>query len=537
MLKEIVDNNIFLITSDRLDKATSAFYGFALYNNTLYIRSNPNNIIFPVDTPGTFVNVVVSEENIIIQQDFHCGYGLFIYQNDTFFAVSNSLYFMASKLHISKHFLSIDKNYIPLFIVASMPFRRTGYNEIFEILPQDIIYISKSERKMETLHASYPRLSIECDTQQSIQLLDRWHHKWSSVFYSIAANGYPLTFHLTGGKDSRASFSCASYTDGNKNNVNIYSHRSTLHTWGEDYEIADIISKDYGFKHSKNESVIRQAINPLDSIYLGLLAKFMQDAWQNYPFSIYSEYAFVCAGYGGEGVRGYEGGSLEGAEKRYIQYNKYQLADLVPNCIKYLKNIYADINSHFPEQMEEYQKLWYYTRMKTHFGRSTFEQMLQNEIILSPLMDPVLALLDWRKNRAADQDMIFALIYVRYLPDTLSIKFDSNKTISPGAIAKARELCNLYPYRPTQASSVNIIANHLTQASYPPHPCQGFDPEYFIKASLEYPEVKSTLTKMFNECIYKSAIEELEHLSFNPRALGKKLFNCYVLRKFSSAAY
>jgi len=90
------EDNLFLIDSENLDSVKTKFYGFVI--NKDGILTDRNLPIDPIELSGRgcYINVDVSTDRIMIRQDFMGSWGLYIFRNDDYFALSNSFFYLLS---------------------------------------------------------------------------------------------------------------------------------------------------------------------------------------------------------------------------------------------------------------------------------------------------------------------------------------------------------------------------------------------------------------------------------------------------------
>lgn len=76
LTKYITSNNLFFFDLNTFHKMESSFFGFALTENEICIRTRPESV--NPFMAGTFVDIVVDNEKISVTQDYHCGFGLYV---------------------------------------------------------------------------------------------------------------------------------------------------------------------------------------------------------------------------------------------------------------------------------------------------------------------------------------------------------------------------------------------------------------------------------------------------------------------------
>ena len=111
-----VKNNFFCIDSDGLDDVQTELYGFAIINeqfidsaesleNSFAPLSRSNTCIeatnLTLDGNGGYVYIRRESDKIRIMQDFIGSYGVYLYRDGDYFALSNSFLYLVE--HIEKN--------------------------------------------------------------------------------------------------------------------------------------------------------------------------------------------------------------------------------------------------------------------------------------------------------------------------------------------------------------------------------------------------------------------------------------------------
>lgn len=144
--KELLEYQFFIIDSFNLESIEERLYGYSFNNNNIIFNKDIKNKP-SLDPTGTYVFVEVDEDNIKISQDFNGSYGIYIYQKNDYFAISNSFLKLVEYLKYS-HGLSLNKDYADAFLFAdlvSFAYCDTLVNEINLIPRNYIININKKD--------------------------------------------------------------------------------------------------------------------------------------------------------------------------------------------------------------------------------------------------------------------------------------------------------------------------------------------------------------------------------------------------------
>lgn len=106
-----IQNEFFLIDSTNLDSVKTRFYGYSIQDTGIYEEDNlDEKAIAGLDGCGCYIYVKADNGKITIQQDFNGSYGIYLYQNGDYFALSNSFYMLTEHLK-EKYTLTLNKDY------------------------------------------------------------------------------------------------------------------------------------------------------------------------------------------------------------------------------------------------------------------------------------------------------------------------------------------------------------------------------------------------------------------------------------------
>ena len=144
--EQFLNDHFFIIDSLNCDKYNSKFFGFILDDDSF---SNSYNSIIQKDCYGTYINIIKNNEELIIQQDYYGSYGIFVYEDPNYFAISNSLLYLANFLK-NKKSLSINEDYVKTFLCCDLVpliFEETIFNEITQLSKNYCIHINTKLKK------------------------------------------------------------------------------------------------------------------------------------------------------------------------------------------------------------------------------------------------------------------------------------------------------------------------------------------------------------------------------------------------------
>lgn len=130
------NEEFFIIDSDNLNYIGNKLFGFLIDNEKIITSNNISNIT----GEGTYIYIEDKNNEITIYQDFNGNYGLYIFQTNEYFAISNSFLKLVEYLK-NKYELTLNKDYANYFMTSGLNstiYKETLVNEI-EIIPRNKI--------------------------------------------------------------------------------------------------------------------------------------------------------------------------------------------------------------------------------------------------------------------------------------------------------------------------------------------------------------------------------------------------------------
>ena len=128
-----VDEAFFIIDSNNLEKVETKFYGYCVTEQGIIedIEDLEDKEIKP---EGAYIYIYKSGKEITIKQDYIGAYGLYLYKDNEYFAISNSFIYLVDYIKKQKeHRITFNKKYADAFITAvlcSYAYSETMVNEI-----------------------------------------------------------------------------------------------------------------------------------------------------------------------------------------------------------------------------------------------------------------------------------------------------------------------------------------------------------------------------------------------------------------------
>ncbi|MDO4648372.1 MAG: hypothetical protein Q4B26_06950 [Eubacteriales bacterium] len=452
-------DEFFIIDSENLEEVQSRFYGFSLQESGIYEQANMTpEAMRALDGRGVYVSVEADEDHVIIRQDYNGSYGLYLYQKEGYFALSNSFYYLLEYLK-KKVSLTANEDYVKEFLLIPMVPVTCTETPICEIqmLERDLeVRIDKSTGT-PTLHKiDYEIASLSLDTQEGMDALDHWYLSWTKLLRRLARETDQISVDLSGGFDSRLSFLLLLKSGIDLNKIRIKSFQDALHTHAEDYKIASSIAEYFSF-------ALNQEPTPTPNLHYSLKDILNIDFYTNFFFhkELYHKHCrhvsrhFTVSGAGGEAVRYYWKGSTVKFRWKMRQYAKRYSRrtgkDLAAGERRIMSRTFRMIQERYhitnPHSKKTPAFIYREGRTINHFAKSAVCDWFVNTCVLAPLLDPDLGKLILELPDCKDNNLLMAVIYERYCPELLKFPFEGNRKIKDAAITTAKKLNEQFPFR------------------------------------------------------------------------------------------
>lgn len=447
---DLFADEFFLIDLNDLSDVKTHLYGFVLdeKNNNIIFDENIEEL-HKFSPNGAYVYVEDTSNQILISQDFQGSYGLYVYQKDSNCCISNSLFKLFEYIK-NKYSFSINYDYVKNSFAghySNFIYKETIINEITVISRYNSIKIDKKSKSIVFIKKKYLEKVVQIDSPGAIAILDGWYNKWISLIRSLKEKTNNITIDLSAGHDSRLVFGLMLNSNIDMDQITIFSANDSLSTHIVDFEFAKKLSERFDFKLNdmENSNIDKTYFNDIEtSVLLSLHTHFGEYNQVLYMTSRNNNLAYNFTGYYGENIRNYPGLSKESvielvsrasndfrdAGKRVYDKNK-----------KYIKEDFGDLYHDFS-----------HTTFKeivgaTHFGKSTVNKYLINEISLNPLADYELYKIKRSNDNCKDKNLLMAVIFTRYYPELLEYKFNNNVQINKKTIDYAKKINKKYPFK------------------------------------------------------------------------------------------
>lgn len=452
--EKLYGNQFFVIDSNNINLINNQLYGFILIENEVIQDVNLVNSE-KITGEGTYIYFDVSEDSISIYQDFNGSYGLYLYKNEDYFAISNS--FLKLVEHLKDSFnLTLNWNYAHALIssgLCSYIYEETLINEILSIPRNYIIHIDKLKKTVNYEIIDYGEHSVKLNSKEGLDILDKWFYKWVNILRSIKKKTNNIIIDLSGGFDSRMTFILALCSNIDLNKVKVNSIDNKTHTHHqEDFLIASEIADEFNFELNKEVFAEPRTFfkDMSTTLNLSFYLKLGFHNQMNFNFYKRDEPVYVFNGAAGESIRGYNTKTpVEFRSYFKNEVNKFDSSlwmsskEILDLSINRLKDVFEIDDDNSKDLID---LLYTESRFRNHFGKLSVERFLANQINFSPLLDPNLHKLDFKNSGGDDDDLLLALIFCRYCPKLLKFRFQGNRTINQSTINYAKIINNIKPF-------------------------------------------------------------------------------------------
>lgn len=512
---DFINDNFFVISSDNIESVVPKFYGYALTDDEFIWHGDVRDCFVDKKASGLFINIIKNNNSIYIQQDYWGNFALYLYRDNNYFAISNSLLYLSVYL-ADKNNISLDNDYLKYFFVqrlCSVTFTKTAIQGIVRI-PKNVSIEIDNEKKIKFHKFIQQEFSKRIDTREGIDILDAWHARWSNLIRLLNSQGLPFKVFLSGGMDSRAVFSIFRNNTINLKNLHVSSRTPEENKKYEaDYAVALKIAETYGVTLNSEPFLDAQPISNNISVIQTILAKAFLHKEYYYHDHYYTQPFFNFGGGGGECIRGawdssttdYLINSYSDAKNCFAEY-----AEIFTRCLLYS---FAELKEFILDKkiLKEHELLTFYknTRQRSHFGTYYIEHFLSNTIACAPLLDPYLYDLSCKTYKTKDMDLIFAVIYERFLPELSDIPFDvPYKKISEQTMCYAKKINNEFAKKEISMKEI-IFPSFARKFPKNIRNKEDITPEDFYLQKFEDGFFKERIVSLFGDKLYEKVNQKI----------------------------
>lgn len=443
-----VDKYFFIIDSNNLDSITTKLYGYAINDEGIILDSEKNFTELP--DSGAYIFIDAGKDEIKISQDFIGSYGIYCYRKDEYFALSNSFLYLMEYLRDNHENMSFNRDYAHYYLSQSWVSNLSAPTLVNEItmLPEDIIvHIDKSTGNIDFEKNRFKEKYVPINSKDALDILDKWFLKWVGVIRSVRKKSNSISLDLSGGFDSRVVASI--WLNANIDLTRIRINSLDLPHMAEDFEIAQEISRGFGFQINNDLIYDRKTLNPDESLKKSRYVNFGFKKKILFRKSLPTNPTYRISGHCGEIIRNYKRMSSD-EYKILISKIGYNFdSNFRYSCEKLLNEEYEKFLDDYDGEYldKEFGSILYKkARCRNHFGNEFTDHFLHNNITLAPLSDSELQKIDF-KTDIKENNLLIALIITRYCPELMDYKFEGGKSISSETLKACDKINSISPFK------------------------------------------------------------------------------------------
>lgn len=460
MASNFIKEKFFVLDSNNYKDFKTKLYGYYFdEQGNLITQSNFEK--FDENAHGAYIFVENNNGKITIKQDFNGSYGLYLFQKDNYFAVSNSFLYLVEYLK-SKFELTYNYDYANTFIVCGLcseVYEKTFINEITALSRDTEIHIY--DNIIQLLNIDYKEYSISIDSKEGIDTLDKWFFKYTSIIRNIKVKSNLLSCDLSGGFDSRCCFALFLAANINLDEVKINSSTDGLHCHPEDLKIATDIANHFKFPLNKNFSQNNNKTYTFKDLKTAI------------DVSFYTKLGFHKEMYFKTGIRNVIHYSFMGAEGEFLrgdpiitkqQYiGKYSRSKLfgktyVESIDKVLQDTFFNLKNKFKIENENFISMFCCRegQSKNHFGKSRVGNYISNVLSFNPLSDKIIRKINFNNQNCSDSKLLITVLLDRYCPDLLNFEVEGGRKFEPETIEYAKKINAKFPFTNPYTTKISL---------------------------------------------------------------------------------
>ena len=541
---QLINENFFIIDSNNLENVTSHMYGYSISKKGFLTDNYYKNVGYyeKPDSIGSYVMVRINGNEIIINQDYHGSFGLYLYKekNTDYFAISNSFLFLEEYL-VGKKYISFNKDFADNFILSWLctpSIYETMIKEIERLASNSFVIINIKKKRITIKYIDYMESSIPLESKKGLKLIDKWADKWTYIIRSIKKVTDNFSFDLSGGFDSRAVLAIFLSSGIDTKDMPFISYKTNSSGHIEDYRISTNISSKFGFKINKFKFDLNSTRwSPKETLFCSLYTKLglHKEFYWNNGFMNKPRISFT--GGGGEFIRGspaspinnyieslsFKNKGINGHEKEFY-FSSMRLCKRSVNLLK-KENKY---NNDYEISSDLYSRYH-----QNHFGKKAIEGFIANYYFIQPLIDPDLRKIKYNISGKSCHDLI-TYIYARFAHDLIYFPFEGNRVLNLESIKKAEKLNNLLePYIIKSDFNSNFYLDIERKSPAPPSKNYKSADQY-IRDLFKTKKFIESINKIYDINVYNWVKERIEKSNYFPLRHGYGLLSIFITIEFLS---
>lgn len=416
---KLYDDEFFIIDSKNLELVNPKLYGFSILNSAIVKNEDIDNDVNLLGL-GSYIHIKEDDDKIFIYQDFNGSWGLYLYQTEDYFAISNSFLKLVEYLK-GNYKISFNEDYAKSLIStngSTLIFSQTLVNEISVVPRNQFIIIDKCKKHILFEKIDYKSHSVSLNSTEALSILDNWFYRWIHIIRSIKINTNNIKFDLTGSVESKIILIFALFANINLDQIYFETDDSNL-------SFIEKIAGKFDFKLNYNNfSAKKRSYEDISTIIN--MAGYIKLGFHNQL-----DYKFFRTD---EPIYHFSGSPVEmiGANKLYENKSFNQIFNHYITCASDIDKSFMlpfkkELNLSFKNLMKEFEfslensnDLFYLNYDEVisanHFGKFSVAEFLTNEFFISPFMDPELHKLKLTIEECNDKYLLYVVIFIRYFP-------------------------------------------------------------------------------------------------------------------------
>lgn len=521
------EEQFFIIDSDSLETVKDTMYGYMISGSGIITGLPQDNTVYDC---GAYLTIQKTGDRIIIHQDFMGCLGLYCYRDGEYFALSNSFLYLAD--HVRKsHPVTLNKAFADYLITAELcpvTCRETAVKEIALIDRSAVVEINIPKKSLDFELKDYLEDTVPLDSSDGISLLDKWYCRWTGLIKSLVDAGAPLTAELSGGFDSRITFMLALSSGADISKINVSSREDDLHTHSEDYEIASMIAKHFGFTLNAHPNPPTMSyFRPREVLNNSLYHKACIHKQLYFKAYRYDSPRYLLPGIGGgclrdmskwcSGREQYISTAMR-RSKRYDESLQDSVKEILERTFDDLYEKYRAFGREIDSPPLLAATLYRETRNRSHFCKAVAENLYANLYTLTPLMDLSLHKLLPAINGVFSGDLLYAVILDRFCPALTEIKFEGGRSFKDEVLSEARRINSEFPFSIPEATVTEdpVLPSGLPVPEYKAKKITSAAMNGLIKKAFSSDAMKKCFLSLYNEALYEKLISASDKTEFFP---------------------
>ena len=380
---------ISVITFSPNRRRKNKLYGYAIVENEVRVEEVSDNLC----GLGAYVQVYGDSEKITINQDFMGSYGIYLYEDEEFFAISNSFMMLEEYLRDNHHKMTLNRDYVNYYLGSNssshLPWE-TMVNEI-RVLPRNFeIILNKADNTIQLNEIDYKERTVSIKSEEGLEILDNWFYRWIEIFRNVRVRTNNLIADLTGGFDSRITLGICLAANMDLEHIKINSSTAERHK--EDFQVASQIVDKFNLELNRYLYYGQEILDFEDHINL---VEYIKGGFhkQHYVTKFKPEkYHYRITGHCGETLREYPHEAPDEFVRNAKVHAKNVDISLVASTESLLENSFNEIYENLGIEDSNSHRIttvfFNEGRNRIHFGKGFVGSYLFNRITLAPFTDP-----------------------------------------------------------------------------------------------------------------------------------------------------